>query len=80
MGTAQKGKETSSKDKKSVDKRSVAETNKQKSSKQEAKEPAQCVQTPTVEANSLQNGDKTPKRSEKRQQSLRGFLKGLVSR
>lgn len=75
MGTAQKGKETSSKDKKSV-----AETNKQKSSKQEAKEPAQCVQTPTVEANSLQNGDKTPKRSEKRQQSLRGFLKGLVSR
>ncbi|XP_040588573.1 breast carcinoma-amplified sequence 1 isoform X9 [Mesocricetus auratus] len=69
---AQKSKENSSKDKKSV-----AETNKQKSSKQEAREPVQCVQQPMVEANSLQNGDKTPKRSEKRRQSLGGFLKGL---
>ncbi|KAL1786654.1 breast carcinoma-amplified sequence 1 [Sigmodon hispidus] len=76
-GTAQKSKETSSKDKKSVDKKSVAETDKQKNGKQEAREPAQCVQQPMVEANSLQNGDKTPKRSEKRRQSLGGFLKGL---
>ncbi|MEJ1279146.1 breast carcinoma amplified sequence 1 [Cricetulus griseus] len=72
VGTAQKSKENSSKDKKSV-----AETNKQKSSKQEAREPMPCVQQPTVEANSLQNGDKTPKRSEKRRQPLGGFLKGL---
>ncbi|XP_050999832.1 breast carcinoma-amplified sequence 1 isoform X4 [Acomys russatus] len=77
VGTAQKSKETSSKDKKSVEKKSVAETNKQKSSKQEAKEPVQCMQSPMVEANSLQNGDKTPKRSEKQRQSLGGFLKGL---
>ncbi|XP_060238760.1 breast carcinoma-amplified sequence 1 isoform X5 [Meriones unguiculatus] len=76
VGTAQKGKETSSKDKKSVDKKSVAET-KQKSSKQDAREPAQGAQQPTVESNSLQNGDKTPKRSERRRQSLGGFLKGL---
>ncbi|XP_059117967.1 breast carcinoma-amplified sequence 1 isoform X2 [Peromyscus eremicus] len=74
--TAQKSKETSSKEK-SVDKKSVAETNKQKSSKQEAREPAQCVQQPVVEANSLQSGDKPQKRSEKRRQSLGGFLKGL---
>ncbi|XP_026642852.1 breast carcinoma-amplified sequence 1 isoform X5 [Microtus ochrogaster] len=77
VGTAQKSKENSSKDKKSVDKKSVAETNKQKNSKQEAREPAQCVQPPVVEANALQNGDKTPKKSEKRRQSLGGFLKGL---
>ncbi|XP_050008997.1 breast carcinoma-amplified sequence 1 isoform X3 [Alexandromys fortis] len=76
-GTAQKSKENSSKDKKSVDKKPVAETNKQKNSKQEAREPAQCVQPPVVEANALQNGDKTPKKSEKRRQSLGGFLKGL---
>ncbi|XP_075819303.1 breast carcinoma-amplified sequence 1 isoform X7 [Microtus pennsylvanicus] len=75
--TAQKSKENSSKEKKSVDKKSVAETNKQKNSKQEAREPAQCVQPPVVEANALQNGDKTPKKSEKRRQSLGGFLKGL---
>ncbi|XP_041497646.1 breast carcinoma-amplified sequence 1 isoform X9 [Microtus oregoni] len=77
VGTAQKSKENSSKDKKSVDKKSVAETNKQKNNKQEAREPAQCVQPPVVEANALQNGDKTPKKSEKRRQSLGGFLKGL---
>ncbi|XP_052581661.1 breast carcinoma-amplified sequence 1 isoform X8 [Peromyscus californicus insignis] len=74
--TAQKGKETSSKEK-SVDKKSVAETNKQKSSKQEAREAAQCAQQPVVEANSPQSGDKPQKRSEKRRQSLGGFLKGL---
>ncbi|GAB1287255.1 Breast carcinoma-amplified sequence 1 homolog [Apodemus speciosus] len=76
-GTAQKNKETSSKDKKSVDKKSAAENNKQKNGKQEAREPALCVQQPTVEANALQAGDKTQKRSEKRRQSLGGFLKGL---
>lgn len=76
-GTAQKNKETSSKDKKSVDKKSATESSKQKNGKQEAKEPAPCVQQPTVEANALQTGDKTPKRSEKRRQSLGGFLKGL---
>lgn len=76
-GTAQKNKETSSKDKKSVDKKSAAESNKQKNGKPEAREPAPCVQQPTVEANALQTGDKTPKRSEKRRQSLGGFLKGL---
>lgn len=76
--TAQKGKETSSKEKKSVvDKKSVAETNKPKSSKPEAREPAQCVQQPVVEATSPQSGDKPQKRSEKRRQSLGGFLKGL---
>ncbi|XP_037060440.1 breast carcinoma-amplified sequence 1 isoform X3 [Peromyscus leucopus] len=76
--TAQKGKETSSKEKKSVvDKKSVAETNKQKSSKPEAREPAQCAQQPVVEATSPQSGDKPQKRSEKRRQSLGGFLKGL---
>lgn len=81
MGTAQKNKETSSKDKKSVDKKSAAESSKQKNGKPEAREPAPCVQQqPTVEANALQTGDKTPKRSEKRRQSLGGFLKGLVSR
>lgn len=63
-----------------MDKKSAAETNKQKSSKQEAREPAQCVQPPAVEANALQNGEKTQKKSEKRRQSLGGFLKGLVSR
>ncbi|CAO2577520.1 Breast carcinoma-amplified sequence 1 homolog [Lemmus lemmus] len=76
-GTAQKSKENSSKDKKSVDKKSVAETNKQKSSKQEAREAVQCVQPPVVEANTVQDGDKTQKKSEKRRQSLGGFLKGL---
>nr|XP_038960195.1 breast carcinoma-amplified sequence 1 homolog isoform X4 [Rattus norvegicus] len=76
-GTAQKNKETSSKDKKSVDKKSAAESNKQKNGKPEAREPAPCVQQPTVEVNALQTGDKTPKRSEKRRQSLGGFLKGL---
>ncbi|XP_034352813.1 breast carcinoma-amplified sequence 1 isoform X2 [Arvicanthis niloticus] len=78
VGTAQKNKETSSKDKKSVDKKSVAESSKQKNGKPEAREAAPCVQQqPTVEANALQTGDKTPKRSEKRRQSLGGFLKGL---
>ncbi|XP_029392257.1 breast carcinoma-amplified sequence 1 isoform X5 [Mus pahari] len=77
-GTAQKSKETSSsKDKKSVDKKSAAENNKQKNGKQEVREPVPCVQPPTVEANAMQTGDKTPKRSEKRRQSLGGFLKGL---
>lgn len=76
--TAQKGKEISSKEKKSVvDKKSVAETNKPKSSKPEAREPAQCAQQPVVEATSPQSGDKPQKRSEKRRQSLGGFLKGL---
>uniref|UniRef100_A0A8C8SZ71 Brain enriched myelin associated protein 1 n=1 Tax=Peromyscus maniculatus bairdii TaxID=230844 RepID=A0A8C8SZ71_PERMB len=76
--TAQKGKETSSKEKKSVvDKKSVAETNKLKSSKPEAREAAQCAQQPVVEATSPQSGDKPQKRSEKRRQSLGGFLKGL---
>ncbi|XP_028625552.1 breast carcinoma-amplified sequence 1 isoform X2 [Grammomys surdaster] len=78
VGTAQKSKETSSKDKKSVDKKTAAESNKQKNGKQEAREPAPCVQQqPAVEANTQQTGDKTPKRSEKRRQSLGGFLKGL---
>ncbi|XP_031228735.1 breast carcinoma-amplified sequence 1 isoform X2 [Mastomys coucha] len=72
VGTAQKTKETTSKDKKSV-----AESNKQKNGKQEAREPAPCVQQPTAEASALQTGDKTQKRSEKRRQSLGGFLKGL---
>ncbi|XP_029324867.1 breast carcinoma-amplified sequence 1 isoform X7 [Mus caroli] len=77
-GTAQKNKETSSsKDKKSVDKKSETENSKQKNGKQEAREPAPCVQPPTVEANAMQTGDKTPKKSEKRRQSLGGFLKGL---
>ncbi|XP_035154858.3 breast carcinoma-amplified sequence 1 isoform X10 [Callithrix jacchus] len=71
-GTAQKGKDSSSKDKKSA-----AEMNKQKSNKQEAKEPAQCTEQATVDMNSLQNGDKLQKRAEKRQQSLGGFFKGL---
>lgn len=77
-GTAQKNKETSSsKDKKSVDKKSATENSKQKNGKQEVREPAPCVQPPTVEANAMQTGDKTPKKSEKRRQSLGGFLKGL---
>lgn len=77
-GTAQKNKETSSsKDKKSVDKKSETENSKQKNGKQEARELAPCVQPPTVEANAMQTGDKTPKKSEKRRQSLGGFLKGL---
>ncbi|XP_045385533.1 breast carcinoma-amplified sequence 1 isoform X1 [Lemur catta] len=71
-GAAQKGKEGSSKDKKSA-----AEGNKQKSTKQEAKDPAQCPGQATGDANSLQNGDKSQKRLEKRQQSLGGFFKGL---
>ena len=69
----QKGKEGSSKDKKVA-----AEGNKQKSTKQEAKEPVQCVEPAVVEANSLQNGDRSQKKQEKRRQSLGGFFKGLV--
>ncbi|KAF3817413.1 hypothetical protein GH733_012704 [Mirounga leonina] len=72
-GADQKGKESSSKDKKVA-----AEGNKQKSNKQEAKEPVQCVEPAAGEANSLQNGDKSQKRQEKRRQSLGGFFKGLV--
>ncbi|XP_057559966.1 breast carcinoma-amplified sequence 1 isoform X8 [Hippopotamus amphibius kiboko] len=68
----QKGKEGSSKDKKVA-----AETSKQKSSKQEVKEPAPSPEPALVEANSLQNGDKSQKRPEKRRQSLGGFFKGL---
>uniref|UniRef100_A0A8C0PQN0 Brain enriched myelin associated protein 1 n=2 Tax=Canis lupus familiaris TaxID=9615 RepID=A0A8C0PQN0_CANLF len=71
-GAGQKGKEGSSKDKKVV-----AEGNKQKSTKQEAKEPVQCVEPAVVEANSLQNGDRSQKKQEKRRQSLGGFFKGL---
>ncbi|XP_053055778.1 breast carcinoma-amplified sequence 1 isoform X7 [Acinonyx jubatus] len=71
-GAGQKGKEGSSKDKKVA-----AEGNKQKSNKQDAKEPAQCVEPAVVEVNSLQNGDKSQKRPEKRRQSLGGFFKGL---
>ncbi|XP_047709609.1 breast carcinoma-amplified sequence 1 isoform X1 [Prionailurus viverrinus] len=71
-GAGQKGKEGSSKDKKVA-----AEGNKQKSNKQDAKEPAQCVEPAAVEVNSLQNGDKSQKRPEKRRQSLGGFFKGL---
>lgn len=64
-----KGRENCSKDKKAA-----AEANK-KSNKQEAKE-VQC-EPAAVEVNSLQNGDRAPKRPEKRRQSLGGFLKGL---
>ncbi|XP_025788197.1 breast carcinoma-amplified sequence 1 isoform X1 [Puma concolor] len=71
-GAGQKGKEGSSKDKKVA-----AEGNKQKSNKQDAKEPTQCVEPAVVEVNSLQNGDKSQKRPEKRRQSLGGFFKGL---
>nr|XP_055199014.1 breast carcinoma-amplified sequence 1 isoform X5 [Nyctereutes procyonoides] len=71
-GAGQKGKEGSSKDKKVA-----AEGNKQKSTKQEAKEPVQCVEPAVVEANSLQNGDRSQKKQEKRRQSLGGFFKGL---
>ncbi|XP_078300064.1 breast carcinoma-amplified sequence 1 isoform X7 [Panthera onca] len=71
-GAGQKGKEGSSKDKKVA-----AEGNKQKNNKQDAKEPAQCVEPAVVEVNSLQNGDKSQKRPEKRRQSLGGFFKGL---
>uniref|UniRef100_A0A2K6G181 Brain enriched myelin associated protein 1 n=1 Tax=Propithecus coquereli TaxID=379532 RepID=A0A2K6G181_PROCO len=71
-GAAQKAKEGSSKDKKSA-----AEGSKQKSSKQEAKDPVQCPGPAAGDANSLQNGDKSQKRPEKRQQSLGGFFKGL---
>uniref|UniRef100_A0A8C0SGZ2 Brain enriched myelin associated protein 1 n=1 Tax=Canis lupus familiaris TaxID=9615 RepID=A0A8C0SGZ2_CANLF len=71
-GAGQKGKEGSSKDKKVV-----AEGNKQKSTKQEAKEPVQCVEPAVVEVNSLQNGDRSQKKQEKRRQSLGGFFKGL---
>nr|XP_012607680.1 breast carcinoma-amplified sequence 1 isoform X3 [Microcebus murinus] len=71
-GAAQKGKEGSSKDKKPA-----AEGSKHKSSKQEAKDPAPCPGQATGDANSLQNGDKSQKRPEKRQQSLGGFFKGL---
>ncbi|KAF6087416.1 brain enriched myelin associated protein 1 [Phyllostomus discolor] len=75
-GASQKGKEASSKDKKTP-----AETNKQRSNKQEAKEPAPCTcacaEAAVAEASALQNGDKPPKRPEKRRQSLGGFFKGL---
>ncbi|XP_076969712.1 breast carcinoma-amplified sequence 1 isoform X1 [Tamandua tetradactyla] len=71
-GAGPKGKEGSSKDKKSA-----AEMSKQKSNKQETKEQAQCTEQAIVEVNSLQNGDKSQKRPEKRRQSLGGFLKGL---
>ncbi|KAM5245859.1 breast carcinoma-amplified sequence 1 [Ctenodactylus gundi] len=71
-GAAQKGKEGSAKDKKSA-----AEVHKQKNSTQEAKDPASCADQAAVEVNSLQNGDKSQKRPEKRRQSLGGFLKGL---
>ncbi|XP_044909416.1 breast carcinoma-amplified sequence 1 isoform X7 [Felis catus] len=71
-GAGQKGKEGSSKDKKVA-----AEGNRQKSNKQDAKEPAQCAEPAVVEVNSLQNGDKSQKRPEKRRQSLGGFFKGL---
>ncbi|XP_037667172.1 breast carcinoma-amplified sequence 1 isoform X2 [Choloepus didactylus] len=71
-GAGPKGKDGSSKDKKSA-----AETSKQKSSKQEAKEQAQSSEQSVVEMNSLQNGDKSQKKPEKRRQSLGGFLKGL---
>ncbi|XP_042555226.1 breast carcinoma-amplified sequence 1 [Dipodomys spectabilis] len=71
-GTAQQGKEGSSKEKKPA-----PEGSKPKSGKQEAREPAQCAQQARVDSNSLQNGDKPQKRPEKRRQSLGGFLKGL---
>ncbi|XP_045688691.1 breast carcinoma-amplified sequence 1 isoform X5 [Phyllostomus hastatus] len=75
-GASQKGKEGSSKDKKTP-----AETSKQKSNKQEAKEPAPCAcacaEAAGAEAGALQNGDRPPKRPEKRRQSLGGFFKGL---
>uniref|UniRef100_A0A8C5Z8Z1 Brain enriched myelin associated protein 1 n=1 Tax=Marmota marmota marmota TaxID=9994 RepID=A0A8C5Z8Z1_MARMA len=71
-GAAQKGTEASSKDK-----RPAAETTKQKNSKQEAKEPAPSTEQVPVDANSLQNGGKSPKKLEKPRQSLGGFLKGL---
>ncbi|XP_032317298.1 breast carcinoma-amplified sequence 1 isoform X4 [Camelus ferus] len=64
---AQKGKDGSSKDKKAA-----AEP-----SKQEAREPAPSAEPAAAEANSLQNGDKSQKRPEKRRQSLGGFFKGL---
>uniref|UniRef100_A0A8C6RAU9 Brain enriched myelin associated protein 1 n=1 Tax=Nannospalax galili TaxID=1026970 RepID=A0A8C6RAU9_NANGA len=66
---AQKGTESIAKDKKAA-----AETSRRKS-KSEAREPA--LPPPAMEANPLQNGDKPPKRAEKRRQSLGGFLKGL---
>ncbi|XP_058418431.1 breast carcinoma-amplified sequence 1 [Diceros bicornis minor] len=70
-GVGQKGKEGSSKDRKGA-----AEMNKQKSNKQEAREPAPCAEPAMGEVN-LQDGDKAPKRPEKRRQSLGGFFKGL---
>ncbi|XP_057168445.1 breast carcinoma-amplified sequence 1 isoform X2 [Ursus arctos] len=71
-GAGQKGKEGSSKDKKVA-----AEGNKLKNNKQEAKEPVQCVEPAAGQVTSLQNGDKSQKRQEKRRQSLGGFFKGL---
>uniref|UniRef100_G1M3L1 Brain enriched myelin associated protein 1 n=1 Tax=Ailuropoda melanoleuca TaxID=9646 RepID=G1M3L1_AILME len=71
-GAGQKGKEGSSKDKKVA-----AEGNKLKNNKQEAKEPVQCVEPAAEQVTSLQNGDKSQKRQEKRRQSLGGFFKGL---
>uniref|UniRef100_A0A452VJ13 Breast carcinoma amplified sequence 1 n=1 Tax=Ursus maritimus TaxID=29073 RepID=A0A452VJ13_URSMA len=71
-GAGQKGKEGSSKDKKVA-----AEGNKLKNNKQEAKEPIQCVEPAVGQVTSLQNGDKSQKRQEKRRQSLGGFFKGL---
>lgn len=52
--------------------------NKRKSSRQEAEEPARCAEQAAVQVSALQNGDRAPKRPEKRRQSLGGFLKGLV--
>ncbi|XP_005392343.1 PREDICTED: breast carcinoma-amplified sequence 1 isoform X3 [Chinchilla lanigera] len=69
---AQKGREGSAKDRKAA-----AETNKQKSNKQEAKEPAPCAQQAAAEISTPQSGGKSPRRPEKRRQSLGGFLKGL---
>ncbi|XP_013001110.1 breast carcinoma-amplified sequence 1 isoform X7 [Cavia porcellus] len=67
-----KGKEGPSKDKKAA-----AAMNKRKSSRQEAEEPARCAEQAAVQVSALQNGDRAPKRPEKRRQSLGGFLKGL---
>ncbi|XP_053430190.1 breast carcinoma-amplified sequence 1 isoform X1 [Nycticebus coucang] len=71
-GVAQKGKEASSKDRKAA-----AEGSKRKNSKPEAREPTQCPGPAAGGANSLQDGDKSQKRPEKRRQSLGGFFKGL---
>ncbi|XP_072800540.1 breast carcinoma-amplified sequence 1 isoform X3 [Vicugna pacos] len=69
---AQKGKDGPSKDKKAA-----AEPSKQRNGKQEAQEPAPSAAPAAAEASSLQNGDKSQRRPEKRRQSLGGFFKGL---